>query len=279
MTVFCFFVISAASAQVAVLQWDRFEAAVINTNIYADPYRDVTLNVTYTRPDASIVNFWGFYDGSNTWRIRFMPDQIGVWSYSASFSDGTPGASDSFDCVPGDIPGMISADETNPMWFGFKGGGHVQVRGFHVGDRFFASNWPQTNRTAFLDWAQLQGYNMLSIASHYLNRNFPGRGQGWTTPDLWDGQARALNAGEYQTLETMLDDLATRKMLVFPFAGFLGKASDFPTNHADQDLYIRYTLARLGPYWNVLLVVAGPEPLLPGDENQYQNVMGTNASF
>src|SRR3981189_3533126 len=59
----------------SVFQWGRFEAAVINTNIHTDPYRDVTLNVTYTRPDASTVSFWGFYDGNNTWRVRFMPDQ------------------------------------------------------------------------------------------------------------------------------------------------------------------------------------------------------------
>jgi hypothetical protein len=62
-------------------------------------------------------------------------------------------------------------------------------------------------------------------------------------------------------------------MVVFPFAGFFGKSSDFPTDHADQALYIRYTLARLGPYWNIVLAVAGPEPLLAGDTDEYQNAM------
>src|SRR2546426_196843 len=257
-------------------QWARFEVAVVNTRAYADPYRDVTLNVTYRRPDASSVNFWGFYDGSNTWRIRFMPDQTGAWSYSASFSDGAPGASGSFQCVSGDIAGMISRDEGNPLWFGFKGGRHVLIRSFHVGDRFFAANWPAASRTAFLDWAQSQGYNMLSIASHYLNRAVADRGLGWDTPDLWDGPSRGLKAGEYQKMERVLDDLAARKMLVFPFAGFFGKSSDFPTNPADQELYLRYTLARIGSYWNVVFAVAGPEALYAYDAGQYQNAMGIN---
>ena len=97
---------------------------------------------------------------------------------------------------------MIATDETNPLWFGFRGGKHVLIRSFHVGDRFFAANWPETRRAAFLDWAQQQGYNMLSVASHYLNRNAAGRGAGWKTPDLWP-----LNASEYGRMEAILDDL------------------------------------------------------------------------
>jgi len=265
-----------AATSVEQVQWGRFEASFVNLQNYSDPYRDVTLNVTYTRPDATTVNFWGFYDGSNTWKIRFMPDQIGHWAYGASFSDGEPAGSGDFECIPGDIPGMLSQDQSNPLWFGFKGGRHIQLRSFHVGDRFFARNWNTTNRTAFLNWAQAQGYNMLSIASHYLNRATSGRGLGWNTPDLWDGERRTLIASEYGYLESMLDELATRKILIFPFAALFGKSSDFPTDHADEELYIRYTLARLGPYWNIALAVAGPEPLLAQDVDEYQYAMGIN---
>lgn len=47
------------------------------------------------------------------------------------------------------------------------------------------------------------------------------------------------------------------------FAGFFGRDTNYPTDHVEQAHYIRYILARLGPYWNVLLNVAGPEPLHP----------------
>ncbi len=59
------------------------------------------------------------------------------------------------------------------MWFGFRGGGRLLVRRIHMGDRFFAENWPDDKRGAFLDWAG-GAYNMLSIASHYLNRDAEG---------------------------------------------------------------------------------------------------------
>ncbi len=239
----------------SVGQWARFEAAVENTTRYANPGADVELRVTYTKPNGSTVDFWGFHDGDTTWKIRFMPDRLGTWRYKATFSDGSPGIEGSFECVASTIPGMLSKDESNPMWFGFKGGKHVLVRALHVGDRFFAANWPSDKRRAFLDWAQAQGYNMLSIAGHYLNRDAEGRGKGWNTPKLWP-----LNAAEYRRLESVLDELAKRRILVYPFAGFFGQRSDYPKNPSDQEQYIRYTLARLGPYWNVLFNVAGPEP-------------------
>ena len=238
-------------------QWQRFEAALENGITYADPYRDVTLEAVYRRPDGSVLHTWGFYDGGHTWRARCMPDQIGTWQYTLTFSDGTAWASGSFACIASDVPGMLSADESNPLWFGFKGGAHVLIRGLHVGDRFFADNWPDEKRTAFLDWAQAQGYNLLSVASHYLNRPEPGRGEGWQTPALWP-----LDGAEYRKVERILDDLAARRLMIYPFAGFFGRAACYPTDPAEQALYVRYTLARWGAYWNLLLNVAGPEPLL-----------------
>lgn len=107
---------------------------------------------------------------------------------------------------------------------------------------------------------------MLSIASHYLNRDAEGRGRGWKTPGLWP-----LNASEFRKTEAILNDLARRGIMVYPFAGFFGQSSDFPTDHAEQVLYIKYVLARLGPYWNVLFNVAGPEPRLK--PKTFQNAM------
>jgi len=49
---------------------------------------------------------------------------------------------------------------------------------------------------------------------------------------------------------------------VFPFAGFFGRDSNYPTKAGDQSLYIKYTLARIGCYWNVMFNLAGPEPRL-----------------
>ena len=250
-------------------QWTIFQTTVTNHNRYENPFEEVTLQVTFTKPDGSQVDFWGFYDNKQQWKIRYMPDQTGTWQYQAKFSDSNKEITGQFQCVASDIPGMIHQDELNPIWFGYKGGRHVLVRSLHVGDRFFADTnnmltgepWNPAMRQQFLDWVQAQGYNMLSIASHYLNRAVEDRGLGWQTPDLWDATHQMPNPAAYAKMEAVLNELADRQLLVYPFAGFFGKASDFPKEEEKQLLYIKYTLARIAPYWNIVLLVGGPEPL------------------
>ncbi len=262
---------AAAAAPERVPLWSRFEASVTNDQRYTNPFRDVSLDVTYIAPDGRTIAFWGFYAGGSTWRFRFMPDMPGTWRYEAKFTEtsvanvsalptGTrtfTALQGTFECVASDLPGQIVVHAANPQWFGWRGGDAMLIRALHIGDRFFAKNWDEAKRTAFLDWAQQQGYNTLSIASHYLNRNVPGRGEGWDTPKLWP-----LDPAEYQRMERILADLERRRMIVYPFAGFFGRESNFPGAHGDQTRYLRYTLARLAPSWNLLWNVGGPEPLL-----------------
>lgn len=245
------------AAGVSVPQWHRFEGLVESSRSYADPFRDVVLETEFTRPDGTAVAFWGFHDGGKSWRFRMMADQVGTWRYRARFSDGGGSAEGTFEVVPSSRPGMLEVHAANPVWFGRRGGGAHLVRALHVGDRFFAANWPDERRMEFLKFVQQHGYTMLSVASHYLNRQGGNRGAGWDTPDLWP-----LNPGEYARMEAILDTCAEHGLDVYPFAGFFGKNSDAPREPADQELYVRYTLARLGAFSNIVLNVAGPEPNL-----------------
>jgi hypothetical protein len=61
-------------------------------------------------------------------------------------------------------------------------------------------------------------------------------------------------------MEVILDDLARRGFIVFPFAGFFGQSSNYPRDPADQKHYVRHMLARLAAYPNVMWNTAGPEP-------------------
>lgn len=251
-------------------KWLIFEDSIQNRQHYLNPFEDVSLVIYCTRPDGSKLKYTGFYAGDKTWKLRIMPDQIGEWSYNAVFSDGSKKLKGSFKCIDSDIPGMISLYKENPVWFGFKGGRAVILRSFHAGDRFFSDTsnlltgegWNESDRKRFLNWLQENRYNMISIASHYLNRDTKGRGKGWKTPALWDENTQMPVPSEYDRMEKILDELSERKIILYPFAGFLGRNSNFPADNAKMDTYIAYTMARLGSYWNVIYNVAGPEPAL-----------------
>ncbi len=256
---------ATAALPPAINQWALFEGQVLHPAPPTDKLRGVELVTEFTAPDGKVTKFWGFYSGESRWRFRFSPDQTGRWRYAARFSDGAAETRGEFECAPADLPGPLTRLQENPVWFATAAGGPLVVRSFHVGDRFFAENTPPAMRAAFLDWVQSSGYNLLSIASHYLNRNSPGRGRGWVTPQLWDNAMKSVRPGEYDKAEAILDDLRARRLYVYPFAGFIGRHSEFPMEPADQEVYLRYTLARFAPYWNVLLNVSGPEPLWKPD--------------
>lgn len=61
----------------------------------SNPFLDYRLQVYFTGPDGQIYNVPGFFAGDgegggtgNVWRVRFTPDEAGMWQYKASFQSG-----------------------------------------------------------------------------------------------------------------------------------------------------------------------------------------------
>jgi hypothetical protein len=240
-----------------VPKWGIFQEEYRNGKSYRSPYHEVSLEAVFTSPGGRQIQFWGFYDGGDLWRLRFMPDETGEWQYEARFSDESDSFRGKFCCIDSDLPGPLCAYEKNKIWFGTKNGRPFMLRSIHLGDCFFSGQINTEKRARILDYLQNMGYNTLSIASFLINRQSPGRGLGFDTPKLWP-----LCAGEYQKAERILNDLEKRRIVVFPFAGFFGREGFFPGALRDQVLYIKYVMARWGVYWNLLINTAGPEPLL-----------------
>ena len=262
---------------VQVELYQLFELEITNNKTYDDPFTNVELLIELTSPAGEKIFHYGFYNEDNNWKIRFSPDIQGRWLYKVWFTDFSKEITGAFNCVPTSKPGKVVLNENNPFWLGKGGEKKTLFRSLHVGDRFFASNWDDpfnesdgNLRTKFLDWVQENKYNMLSIASHYTNRNQEGRGRGWHTPKLWPPDPK-----EYQIMEVILNDMEKRDITVFPFAGFFGVHGTWPVDIQEQELYIKYVLARIGHYPNIILNVSGPEPLIFGN----QTIMGTSMRF
>jgi hypothetical protein len=87
-----------------IAQWDTFEAAFEGPSA-GNPYLDVTLHAIFTFSNRAI-KVPGFYDGDGVYRVRFMPDTPGEWTYrtvsNVAELDGTSGI---FSCAA-PRPGM-----------------------------------------------------------------------------------------------------------------------------------------------------------------------------
>ncbi len=151
--------------------WGRFEVSIPNPKPYANPFRDVTLRGTFRRPDGSEVTCLGFHDGDgkggqtgSVWKLRFMPDAVGRWTYQTTWSDGTAGGKGGFSVVDRGLPGPIVADTRNPpVW---------RLSGARAFIPFYAAAPPywhidDPRMKAFLDFAaEKLGANGVAIILH-----------------------------------------------------------------------------------------------------------------
>ena len=58
--------------------WGRYEIS-LPAKVKGNPF-DIELTATFSGPDTTLT-VRGFYDGNDTFKIRFMPVSQGVWSY------------------------------------------------------------------------------------------------------------------------------------------------------------------------------------------------------
>src|SRR5581483_9036082 len=80
-------------------QWGLFEISLKGPST-GNPFRDVTLSAQFTH-EHRIVEAKGFYDGDGSFRIRFMPDTPGAWTYKTTSSAAElNGHTGRFTCTP-----------------------------------------------------------------------------------------------------------------------------------------------------------------------------------
>lgn len=66
----------------AVPLWGRFETTFTSTREYGNALYDVTrFAVRFTPPSGRSKTVNAFWDGGRTWKVRFMPDEPGTWSF------------------------------------------------------------------------------------------------------------------------------------------------------------------------------------------------------
>lgn len=88
----------------AVAQWSRLELSFTSRRAYAHPLQETQLEATFTAPSGRSVTVDGFWDGELDWRVRFMPDELGKWTWTTRCSDaanrGLNARMGSFTCHP-----------------------------------------------------------------------------------------------------------------------------------------------------------------------------------
>ncbi len=250
-----------------------FEKSIDNSKNYPNKFTDIELRCSYTAPSGKKWNFFGFFDGDgkgggnkssgNVWKLRFMPDEPGLWRYQWTWSDGSTGGQGEFSCVSdGAGKGILRAYAQNPRWLAYNGTEPVFIKAYYesgTGSLSQPFDWVVNNvYQVLID----NGYNYLQVnwllplcRSSVVYTDGPA--QSVTDLELYEsGKASStMKLNVWKLLETHVDWLNERNVAIHPFMGFSGGKNgglDWAVlSDKEKDFFVRYVIARLAPFANI----------------------------
>jgi hypothetical protein len=267
LSAFLLSLVSVATAQPKVEQWDRFELMLRHVSS-GNSFKDVSLSATFSGKDTSFV-VAGFYDGKNTFKIRFMPQQIGVWNYLTS--SNTPDLDKKqgrFECIKatGNNHGMVRV--SNMYNFKYADGKPY----YPFGTTAYAwIHMKEGVQELTLNTLKNSGFNKVRMCvlpkNYAMVKQEPEIYPFLTTEAKRDPQGKETKAWDFdqfnpeffQHLEKRIDDLSTlgveADLIIFhPYdKGRWG----FDSLPMDVNIrYVKYLTARLSSFRNVWWSVA-----------------------
>ena len=69
-----------------VEQWGVQELTLRSQRTYNNPFADASIQARFRSP-AKDITVDGFYDGNRTWKVRFMPEAPGTWTFTTVSTD------------------------------------------------------------------------------------------------------------------------------------------------------------------------------------------------
>ncbi|HKS36229.1 MAG TPA: DUF5060 domain-containing protein, partial [Verrucomicrobiae bacterium] len=109
---------------VEVPRWEMHESSVKGKAHVTNQFRDAALVGEFVSPSKRTNVIDGFYDGDDTWRLRFSPDEEGEWSYLLRGEGVEVLRRGRLRCIPPlrDGHGFVRIHPENPYAFAYSDG-------------------------------------------------------------------------------------------------------------------------------------------------------------
>jgi hypothetical protein len=250
-----------------VPRYGVFERQVKNTKTYSNPFDFpvVELKTQFTSPSGKAASFFGFYDGDgkggqtgHVWAFRFMPDEIGLWRYTYSWTDGSDGGAGSFEVRDTGLAGPLKVAVDNSWYFMTARDKpfHARPYGMHHYLVWSRTRRMSTELAAFKKALKTRvidrGYNMVMWPDmgDRTQRGASSAPGGRSTDSWWldATDTRRFSIAAFRANEDALAWCRDNGVYAFNFSGMLDQGSQFPFD--DLRLFLRYYVARLAPFYN-----------------------------
>jgi len=230
-----------------VERWDTCEISLAGSKAYENPFRDVEITCSFKHRESGksiVVN--GFYDGRTTWRVRFMPAELGEWSYVTKSSDpGMDGKTGEITCIEPAKPYLH---------------GPLQAKGHHFfhadgTPRFLISTRMSCPYASPEVWKRMIDF----LKAHRINRVFFIMGGiSGTVKELYgDGlDFWRYNLEKFQSIDAFIDAMRRADILASPYFYYFNDREQRKMTPEQDKAYIRYGMSRFGAYANIMPVLS-----------------------
>lgn len=277
--------LSAQEEPERIQQWTTYEIALESESTYENPYTDVEVWAIFTDQNKDSLKRPAFWDGGNSWKIRFAPpnaDTIWQWkSYASNHEDkGLHGKSGSCVSVPYTGENPLLANGLLKMSEGYRNVVHHSGKSFFVvADTPWGIPFRATKEQVehYAKDRQKKGFNtalMMTLQPDMKAKgpNARNTDQGFKRAfqDLSEGHINQMNPDYFQYYDSLVQILLDREIVpvhqpVFHGFGWKGKqVLGTKINPQEYVRYVKYLLARYGSYPAFWLIAADHDANDPG---------------
>lgn len=248
--------------------WRKFDCQLRSAGDFTNPFQDVQLSAVFTSPSGKETIVDGFWDGGNIWRIRFRPDEMGLWhvvtTYNPAEADELHQQEASFVCVEPvsetvfDRYGPVGLSEDR-RYFAHADGTPF----FWMGD----TAWNGPLRAGDKDWQyyldvrQQQGFNVVQWVTTQWRA--ASKGDEHNRLAFTGRDPIALYPGLFQRLDRKIEMMNQAGFLSVPVLLWAQKGANEASNRlnpgfdlpeSEAVLLARYMIARWGADHNVWIL-------------------------
>jgi hypothetical protein len=230
-----------------VPKWSVHEIAWTAVGRYANPCQEVNLRATFQGPAGVRQTVSGFWDGANTFKLRFTPTAEGRWTYTTASNDaGLNGKRGELICTapkPGSH-GFIRRDAAHPYHFVYDDG----TRYFMLGQTYYNLLGSMAGRQGYrtaVDSSRAWGMN--KIRMHVNGALSEGLSQTGIVQGV-PGEFEVPNVAHFQHVDSVIQYLNSRNVvadLILMPRRLLGTPEQ-------EHQYLDYLVARYAAFPNVI---------------------------
>ena len=287
--IFCFFlffsIFQLAFSQQEIEKWGRFEIILKHTPV-GNAFIDDSLFAVFSKADKS-VKVRGFYDGNGVYKVRFMPDETGIWKYETISNVSelskitgellciSPSSTNHGPVKVRNIYHFQYSDGSQYFPFGTTSYSFIHQNEKEVKVAMDCISSSPFNKIRFCVFPQFQDYSEVNPPFFPFERNKNER-----DTVLWDYER--FNPKFFKNLENRIEELLIRgieaDILIFhPYDE--GKWGFDKMNHKTDILYLKYLISRLSSYKNVWWSLANEYDFIKAKSlNDWNSLIATVAS-